>query len=292
MDSSAWTAVANTATPDLVRQIHEDYIEAGASVVTANTFSTARHVLEAVGMGEETVAINRKAVGLALEARERVPVDRAVAVAGSISTMHAWDAEHTGIDRSYLPTLEREFANYREQAETLAEAGADLIMLEMMLDLERASRALEAAVGTGLPVWVGISCSRTPAGELIGWDHATERGEEPGNDRLTDPPPLAEIFDRLVGGGGSAVGIMHTSVATTTPALELLADRWSGPTMAYPETSAASGKTGPEGTSVSPTDFATACSDWVQSGVRIIGGCCGTTVEHIQALTATLEAAG
>src|SRR5918996_3441217 len=129
MDDVAWDAAAQATHPDLVREVHEDYIRAGADVITTNTFATARHVLEPAGMGERFRELNTRAVALAKEARENA-ADGAVFVAGSISTMSAYD------DHSYEPRAERARANYRQQAEVLAESGADVIALEMNRDIE------------------------------------------------------------------------------------------------------------------------------------------------------------
>jgi S-methylmethionine-dependent homocysteine/selenocysteine methylase len=72
MDDVAWDAAALATHPDLVREVHEDYIEAGAEVIITNTFATARHVLEPAGMGGQFRALNMRAVTLAKEAREDV----------------------------------------------------------------------------------------------------------------------------------------------------------------------------------------------------------------------------
>jgi hypothetical protein len=170
MNGAAWCAVANLSHPDIVRQVHEDYIRAGADVVIANTFATCRHVLAGADLADETVRLNRSAVELAREARERADAGRPVAVAGSISNTMAWIPGTISPDPRYVPTPEQEEANYREVAETFAEAGVDFIVLEMMLDIEHASRAVAAAVSTGLPVWVGISATRQPDGRMTGWD--------------------------------------------------------------------------------------------------------------------------
>ena len=98
MDAAAWCGVANRLHPDTVRRVHEAYLEAGADVITANTFATCRHVLEAAGYGDETVAINRRAVELAREARDRVAPDRPVAIAGSMSNNVAWLPGTVGAD--------------------------------------------------------------------------------------------------------------------------------------------------------------------------------------------------
>src|SRR5918999_908911 len=70
MDAVAWDAAALLTHPDTVREVHEDYIRAGAEVIITNTFATARHVLEPAGMGERFRELNPRAVTLAQEARE------------------------------------------------------------------------------------------------------------------------------------------------------------------------------------------------------------------------------
>ena len=71
MDDDAWCAVATATHPDQLRAIHEDYIRAGADIVTANTFASARHLLERAGIGERTAELQRLAVRLAREAVAR-----------------------------------------------------------------------------------------------------------------------------------------------------------------------------------------------------------------------------
>ena len=285
MNAAAWCAVANRTHPDTVRRVHESYLEAGADVIITNTFATCRHVLEGAGLGDETVAINRRAVELAREARDRVAPDRPVAIAGSMSNTVAWIPGTLGPDPAYLPSPEQEAANYREMADTLAEAGCDLLVMEMMMDVERASQATEAALATGLPVWVGISTSRGPGGEMIGWDIARE-----GGGRLPagyEPPAheaLETIVDVLTALGPQVAGIMHSTHKSTTPGLDILFERWSGPVMAYPEATRSDSVSHAARAVVEPEDFASHCRRWVESGVQIIGGCCGTTIGHIRAM--------
>src|SRR3712207_5953676 len=88
MDDAAWSASALITHPDTVREVHEDFVRAGADVITTNTFATARHVLEPAGMGERFRELNTRAVALAQEARENA-ADGAVFLAGSISTFTA-----------------------------------------------------------------------------------------------------------------------------------------------------------------------------------------------------------
>ena len=236
MNAAAWCATANRTHPDTVRRVHESYLKAGADVVITNTFATCRHVLEGAGLGDETVAINRRAVEIAREARDRAAPDRPVAIAGSMSNTLAWMPGTVGPDPAYLPSPEREAADYREMADILAEAGCDLLVMEMMMDVERATRVTETALATGLPVWVGISTSRGPGGEMVGWDIASEEeGRLPGGFEPPENERLETIADALASLGPQVMGIMHSSPGATTAGLEVLFERWSGPVMAYPE---------------------------------------------------------
>ncbi len=284
MDTAAWCGMANRTHPDIVRQVHESYLGAGADVITANTFATCRHVLDAVGHGDEAAAITRRGVELAREALDRVAPERPVAIAGSLSNTVAWLPGTLIADPAYLPSPEQEAANYREMADALAEAGCDLLLLEMMQDVDHATRLMEAAVATGLPVWTGISTSRTPDGKMVGWDmSAEERPNLPDDFEQRATEPLETVIDALCAMGPQAVGIMHSSFRSTTPGLEVLFERWGGPVMAYPEAIGFDAVTrGPM--PVAPDDFAGYCRSWVEQGVQIVGGCCGTTIHHIRAM--------
>ena len=290
MNSAAWCGVANKTHPDIVRRVHEEYIRAGADVVTTNTFATCRHVLAGAGLADESVAINRRAVELAREALDRVAPSRPVAVAGSMSTMTAWKEGTLRSDPDFLPSRRQETDNFVEMAETLASAGADFLIMEMMLDIDKAGRCVEAAVSTGLPVWVGISAVERADGSLVGWALASEEAGRSGDEgEFADEDPLDEIIDALMAVGGDVFGIMHTTMETTTPALDCLNARWTGPVMAYPEAIRRfDSRTHQADFDPTPEEFAEACLGWLDQGVQIIGGCCGTTIEHIRAMVERL----
>ncbi|MCY3812145.1 MAG: homocysteine S-methyltransferase family protein [Gammaproteobacteria bacterium] len=292
MDEAAWCGLANLTDPDTVRRVHESYLEAGADVITANTFASCRHVLEAVGYGDQTVSNIRRAVELAREALDRVAPDRPVAVAGSMSNHVAWLPGTVGPDPAYEPSPQKQAANYREMADVLAEAGCDLLVMEMMTDIENASRTMEAAVATGLPVWTGISTSRRPDDKMVGWNIVWEEadGRVSEDYEQAATKPLETIIDALYALGPQAVGIMHSSMPSTTLGLEVLFDRWSGPVMAYPEATGFDAETRQNRRTVPPDEYAGYCRGWVDGGVQIIGGCCGTTVHHIRAMVDRLPA--
>src|SRR5262249_22739667 len=148
MHEKAWCAVALRDHADTVRQLHEDYIRVGADVITANTFSSARYVLEPAGLGALTEELNTRAVQLAREARERVRADRPVHVAAVLSRF--------GLPRTFTAGQVRDA--FREQADLQARAGADLMLLEFLGGpVDWILSAAEAARATGLPVWVAMS---------------------------------------------------------------------------------------------------------------------------------------
>jgi S-methylmethionine-dependent homocysteine/selenocysteine methylase len=269
MDDAAWCAAALVTHPETVREVHEDYVRAGADVIITNTFPTSRHVLEPAGLGDRFRELNALAVELAKQAR--AAAERLVYVAGSIST---FSARH---DNALQPQEARARANYREQAEVLAEAGEDLIALEMLRDVEQATYAVEAAATTGLPVWAGFSCKRREDRAVVLWD-----GEH----------TLAEALEKVPLSGVSVVSVMHTLVEDAPAALREVAGGWSGPVGAYPHAGRFVMPNWRFTDEISPEDFASEAEGWVVLGARVVGGCCGIGPEHVRALAERLPARG
>ncbi len=288
MNSSAWCGVANKTHPDIVRQVHEEYIRAGADVVTANTFSTSRHILASAGLADETVSINARAVELAQEAVHNVSPERPIAVAGSMSNMRAWIPGTVSPDPRFLPTPEEEFNNYQEVAQTLAKSGVDFILMEMMTDIDRSSMAISAAVETGLPVWIGTSCTLRDDGSASVWNQHSEEPQRLSPDHIKSEDKSYEtLIEAMLSFQPQVMGVMHSTIETTNAGLQTLFEHWQGPVMAYPETSSEV-KNGISD-QVEPAIFAEHCHEWVENGVQIIGGCCGTTIEHIRAMVDELQ---
>ena len=288
MNSSAWCGAANKTHPDIVRQVHEEYIRAGADVVTANTFSTSRHILASAGLADQTVSINARAVELAQEAVHNVSPERPIAVAGSMSNMRAWIPGTVSPDPRFLPTPEEEFNNYQEVAQTLAKSGVDLILMEMMTDIDRSSMAISAAVETGLPVWIGNSCTLRDDGSASVWNPHSEEPQRLSPDHIKSEDKSYEtLIEAMLSFQPQVMGVMHSTIETTNAGLQTLFEHWQGPVMAYPETSSEV-KNGISD-QVEPAIFAEHCHEWVENGVQIIGGCCGTTIEHIRAMVDELQ---
>jgi S-methylmethionine-dependent homocysteine/selenocysteine methylase len=254
-DPVYWSAVTSCDHKAVLRAVHGDYIRAGAEVITANTFATARYVLAAAGLSACFAAINRLAVEAACETRDAL--DRHVAIAGSISCLPP------RLDARAYPTPDVERDTYRELADFLAEAGVDLLALEMMQDPHHGAMAAAAAAATGLPFWLGVS-ARLIEGRLVGFDCAETA--------------LEDTLDRLLEFGPSVVNVMHTPMDAIGPALALVRELWSGPTGAYPELEDAPAR-------ITPEALVAAAETWVRDGARLLGGCCGAGPEHIQALS-------
>jgi len=274
MDEVAWSGAAVFTNPDAVRETHEDYIRAGARVITTNTFGSTRQMLEPAGYGDQVEAVHRDAVKLAKQARENVG-EPTVGIAGSIST------EPPSFDRDAFLSPEKELAAYREAAGLLAESGVDLIALEMINDTAHASRAMQAALETKLPVWLGVGCKKREDGKIVSFDHADLE--------------FATVLDELVPMGPTVVNIMHSEIRAVPEAIELLRERWAGPIGVYPESGHFTQPNWNFVDVISPADLVTEALGWASAGARLLGGCCGTSPEHIQALKAAmpeLEAAG
>ncbi|HZT20365.1 MAG TPA: homocysteine S-methyltransferase family protein [Dongiaceae bacterium] len=271
MDGVAWSGLAIETHPETVRAVHRDYLRAGAEILIANSFATSRHVLEAAGLGDRVAALNRRSIELAREAAASEAPDRQVWIAGSISSFVP-----SGDDRR-RPTRAAERASYREQAALLAEAGADLLALEMIRDIDQACVIVEAAATTGLPIWVGFTCRLADDGRtvlLLGRD--VER-------------PLRDCMGPVLAAGPcTAVAVMHADLEATGRALDVVFENWAGPVVCYPECGEWANPDWVFG-ELAPETLASAAESWVGRGVRVVGGCCWIGPDHIAAMARRLS---
>ncbi len=263
MNSKAWSAEAIFTHPEIVQAIHEDYIRAGVDIITVNSFSTARHMLLPAGLTGQFTKLNLEAVKLAVQARDSVATSP-VAVAGSIApTTFCSDATKC------YPPLDEALSWYVEQAELLVESGVDILIVEMIEDIEQGSLAVQAAYNTGLPVWLGFSCRRNAAGEIMLW----ERGHS-----------LAEGVEAISQIGGSAAFIMHTEVSDTAEAFAILKTCWRDTLGVYAHSGRFVMPSWKFNDIISPEEYGLEAEGWIEAGARIIGGCCGIGPAHISEL--------
>ncbi len=253
---NAWNGGGALTHPHVLKSVHKQYISSGATVVISNTFATCKHILEDADQLHNFEKLNSLGVQLAREAREELMRDD-VLIAGGISYW-SFTGNH--------PTLEVLEANISEQAEILAYAGADLIMLEMMVDIDRMLVTLEAAQQTDLPVWVGFSCIPDKNGRMC-----LENGE-----------PLQEAIKHCHNKNVDLINIMHTDVAFVDECLDILAQNWSGLVGVYAHSGKMIENNWTFNHIISPADYTRLMKGWIERGINLAGGCCGISSEHIE----------
>lgn len=271
MDPAAWCGPATLQNDALLTEIHVDYARAGSDVITANTFASSRVMLAAAGYGDHVAELNTRAVEAALRAQAQLADEgRVVAVAGSLSHLMPMIPGTATVDRSLVPSADAVGAAFVEVAQLVKDAGAEVILLEMMYEPERAALAVEAALGVGLPVWFGLSARRGAEGEAVSFHHF-------------DEVPLAELARLIPATGIDVAGVMHTPSELMSDALRVVRDHFGGPLSAYPD----SGHFEMPGWSfvdiIDPAVLERFYLAWLEQGARVLGGCCGLTIPHIEA---------
>src|SRR5687768_2187149 len=246
----------NTRSPELVRAVHAEYVDAGAEVIETNTFGANRVKLTQYGLQSQTGDINRAAARLARD----VAADRAL-VAGAVGPL--------GIRlEPYGPTsLEEARATFSEQMAALKEGGADLFIIETFGDLEEIGQAVRAArdVDPTMPVVAQMT---------IGSDGHTPFGASP-----------EDVAAWLEGIGADVIGL-NCSVGPQgiLEGVERMVHVTRRKLSAQPNAGMPRDVGGRAMYMASPEYMATYARHLVQAGAKIVGGCCGTTPEHIHAM--------
>ena len=284
MDNTSWAASGLRDYPFTIQRMHELYVKAGAQVITTNTYSSARHNLEPLGLGDFTREFNLRAVMLAQNARERAGGGRNVWIAGAISgfgittggesvrALHRYSRP-----RSHI-TAETAQANLNEQAEIIAEAGVDFLLIEGTGENTHRKWMIEACRRTGLPFWLGFRVRLDALKEpRIGYSSA--KG-------------FAQALDEVLSDDLAGVSIFHSSITAVDPALAVLRGKWKGLIGVYPEAErhdyTATWHDHGEENAIKPDEYASMAKRWVAGGAQLVGGCCGIGVPYIEKLVAAL----
>lgn len=254
---NAWNGGGALSHPDILRQVHADYIREGAEVVISNTFATSRHALRDAGEDDKFEIYNRRGIELACEAREQMGAQN-VLVAGGISYW-SWSGNHPSQDDLYQSIC--------VQAKTMASAGADLFMLEMMVDIDKMLVSLDAAQSARLPAWAGLTCEPKD-GEMC-----LRNG-----DKLVDA--ISELKDKNV----ALINIMHSNVEYIDDCLDVLDKYWPGFVGVYAHSGEFENNHHLANSVMPAEEYARHVESWLQRNVQLVGGCCGFGVEHIAAL--------
>jgi methionine synthase / methylenetetrahydrofolate reductase (NADH) len=264
---SACLEAVNLENPDLVAAIHRDYIEAGAEIIETNTYGATSLLLNRYGLADRVREVNQRAVELAREAARQA--GRNVFVAGSVGPIGVGIPSSEAVDVS----LKQARRIFREQVEALLEANVDLIILETFPTLAEIREALAAVREAGeVPVVAQLTFQR---------DGRTWAGEEPG-----------DVVRALHGEGASVAGV--NCVPGPQVALEIIEKMAAASGMKLSAQANAGQPRLLERGVVYPMGhqaFAEYVPRLVAAGAAIVGGCCGTTPAHIEAMRAVLVGA-
>ncbi|MDX1594508.1 MAG: homocysteine S-methyltransferase family protein [Gammaproteobacteria bacterium] len=276
MDPHAWCGAATLENDDVLVDIHLDYIRAGADVITTNTYASSRLMLSGAGLADRVGEINRRAVDAALAARERADAGRDLLIAGSLSHMVPFQPGSADYDPARRPSDQEIADAFGELAGLLREAGVDLILLEMMYRPDLARMARDAALETGLPTWYGLSARRLDDGRVVAYDRVAET-------------PLDAVAGLADADGIDVAGVMHTGADLVGEALDELRRHFDGPLMVYPDSGYFEMPDWRFVDVIAPERFEAYARAWFESGVQVVGGCCGLTVAHVEAAARARE---
>ncbi len=286
--SDASWADCNATHPDIVRDVHEDYVRAGADIITTNTYSTGPHVLRQMGREDAIAPWNRACVAIARDAIANAACGREVLVAGSVSAYGNGAMRYPSMDGRFTwgeDNPDRLGANFHEQITILADAGVDLILLEFLgataPDIEI---GLDRALEFGLPVAASLSAAVNDEGTAVLTDVTAQ--SEIGTTGVT----AGEAVRRISASGVTAICAMHSEIDAIDTVVPAIRSNWEGPLGAYPNrTGFWNGRRWIFTEEVTPDLYARKARRWVELGANIIGGCCGTTPAMIAATSALLR---
>ena len=272
MDNT-WCGTASLE-KEILKQIHKDYISVGSQIITTNTYASSRMMLESGGVGDRFEEINLSAINAALDARNESGRDD-ILIAGSLSHQVPYeDAFRTQEDRDkYKSKLTPDFfkKNFDEMALLLANNGCDFLLLELMYRPDRMEVIFESAKKANIPIWAGFSARKSS------WSQSLS---------LTDDYDLSflDLIQITNNYDLGAVGIMHCDINVIEDCIKELRNAFDGPIMVYPEVAVFKFPSYDTSNVISPQDFLNEAKKWKNLGAQIIGGCCGTSVEHIKVL--------
>uniref|UniRef100_C6E085 Homocysteine S-methyltransferase n=1 Tax=Geobacter sp. (strain M21) TaxID=443144 RepID=C6E085_GEOSM len=249
----------NLVRPQLVLDLHAEYLAAGAQVIETNTFGANYAKLSAIGIGGKVADINRQGAILARRAAKGCDVF----VAGSMGPMGRGKKEMSD---------DQVRDSFRLQAAALAEGGVDLLILETFSELDELETALAAARETGLPVVANLAF-----------------GE---GSRLAGGIEAEDAALRLAAAGASLVGAnCGAGPLELLATLKRMAAVTDLPLAAYPNSGFPEYVDGRYIYRTTPDYFAARAEEMVAAGAVLVGGCCGTTPEHIRVTARRLKGA-
>lgn len=259
----------NVTQPEMVRSVHEQYLLAGAEVIETNTFGANAYRLEHYGLRDKVRDFNLAGASLARQCVTAIREKQATEayVAGAVGSL--------GVRLEPFGTLSPAAARaaFAEQIAALAEGGADLLVLETMMSLDEAEQAIGAAreVAPHLPVIALMTV------------------DEEAN--CLDGSTPEQAAHRLTEAGADAIGCnCSVGPATVLTAIERMRQETTLPLVAMPNAGMPRNVEGRNIYLTSPEYMASFARKFVKAGASWVGGCCGTTPQHIRAMKSALRA--
>lgn len=254
--------------PEIVMQLHRDFLDAGSDIILTNTFGSSRLHLNHAGLADRFEQTNQMAVELAAKAiAEKGPLANGTLIAGSMGPLGEMLEPYGALNAGDAEKA------YAEQAKALSEAGVDLLVIETQFDLNEALAAVRGArSATNLPVVCSFSYDRGTR-TMMG----------------VRPTPAAK---ELAGSGVVALGInCGRSLEDNLQALRelrLATDLpiWFKPNAGLPHND----EQGNLVYDVTPEIMGAQVPEWLDAGARLVGGCCGTSPEHLKAIAQAVRA--
>jgi S-methylmethionine-dependent homocysteine/selenocysteine methylase len=269
--SEAWSTAANNDAPEVVRQVHADYLRVGADVISANTFYSGPTRLKLIGADGEWERYLDAGLQAALETRDELKPDAYVAGAFAPPWVHAQDQQRRNLSNTEVLGKEAFVSELRAIGRRMADSGVDFILFEYVCAAEDVSSGIEALSDLGVPLFIGIA-----------------EAEADGNVRRATT--IQDLEGPLAGGEVDGVMFMCTELENITPALRILRDIYGGYRGGYPNNGYGSPKKRAEDpldlfpNPDLPSDYAHAAVEWIEGGAQLVGGCCGSGPEHIRAI--------
>ena len=270
MDGALWCGRCSVENPDLVMKVHDNYVSAGADVITANTYATPPTAMKEANLSDEIEEWNKAGVRLAREVADNSAKN--VAVAGSVSTYGSWR-------KLGVPELR---PGFELQTKILADEGVDLIILETLAsEPEIVEAAIESSAAVNLPIWLSISCAiDQSSNELM-------HGVQESINEKSDASLFKKFSEMVIESSQIHEGpilVMHSDLKITEQAVNEISEGHNGVVGAYPNAGYWIKPHWQFVDEISPDFYLSEAKSWVSSGAQIIGGCCGVGPEHITAI--------
>ena len=268
MDKNMWCGKCSVDHPGLVRKVHEDYINAGADVITTNTYSTTPISMRQYGYEDSIEKFNQKSVKIAREAIEIT--NKETALAGSVSTFGNF----------YKLGIKAMIPGFHEQLKILSEAGVDLIILEAMSSQADIVEAmLNCSTKVNIPVWLSVSCVMDDQKNImLGY-----------NDTIDSDTHVYENFETSINNfkklHNGPILVAHSDINITGKAIKTAKKNYDGIVGAYPNKGYYEKPHWRFVDDMTPTGYLNEVKSWIKNGAQIIGGCCGIGVDEIKAIS-------